>query len=265
VETDQSPAENTETKVRAKAYQRSQLRLSVIEEICTILFLTIWVWLAPWVVRQVAGMGRYGMLIVVAAGLYLSYQIALFVLDYLAGYRLEHRFQLSTETFGRWLWRHTKMVVLAGLLLGAMIVGLYTALWYVPYWIVCCWLAWMALSVVLAQIFPVVILPLFYPAKKLEDEELLGRFRELSEGTGISIEGVYRLELSKSTHKGNAMLAGLGRTRRVLLSDTLLDKVTADQLLVVYAHELGHHVHRHFLKLLILHGLSSIVLFGLLY
>lgn len=250
---------------KAKAYQRSQLRLGIIEQICTFLFLIVWVWISPGVVRALGGMGQYAMLIVVSAGLYVSYQVALFVLDYLGGYRLEHAYGLSTETFGRWLWRHTKMVVLSGLFLGALIVGLYTAVWYVPVWVAWCWGAWVAASVGLAVVFPVVILPLFYPAEKLENEDLAGRFRELAAGTGVSVEGVYRLELSKSTRKGNAMLAGLGRTRRVLLGDTILDKLNTDQLLAVFAHELGHHVHRHFLKLLTVHGVGSVILFAAVY
>jgi len=257
--------EHDQQQVKAKQYQRSQLRLGMIEEICTVIFLLIWVALAPHVVALLTGLGRYALLIVVSGAMYLSYQIALFILDYLGDYRLEHKYGLSTETLARWLWRHTKMITLSGLLLGVLLVGLYTALWYLQYWYVWCWIGWIVLSIVFTQIFPVVILPLFYPAESLEDGDLLERFRRLSEGTGISVQGVYSLELSKSTRKGNAMLAGLGRTRRVLLGDTLLEKLNPEQLQVVYAHELGHHVHQHFRKMLILHGAGSLILVGLLY
>ncbi len=74
----------------------------------------------------------------------------------------------------------------------------------------------------------------------------------LAEGTGLSIEGVYRMDLSSETAKANAMLAGLGRTRRVIMGDTLLDGFTADEIEVVFAHEVGHHVHRHIYKLIAL-------------
>jgi STE24 endopeptidase len=74
---------------------------------------------------------------------------------------------------------------------------------------------------------------------------LVERFRRLADGTGLSIEGVYRLDLSSETVKANAMLAGLGRTRRVLLGDTIVNGFTPDEIEVVLAHEVGHHVHRH--------------------
>jgi len=249
---------------KAKEYQHRQLKLGLIEEGGTLLFLLVWVRLGPWLVGQLPDWGRYLQLIVTATVIYVSYQVVLCWLDYLSDYRLEHEYNLSTEALGQWLWRHTKAITLAGLLLGVMVVLLYTALWYLKYWYFWCWLGWVLFSILLAQVFPVLILPLFHPSKRLENEALLERFRRLSEGTGVTVEGVYSLELSNVTKKGNAMLAGLGRTRRVLLGDTLLARLTEDQLEVVYAHELGHHVHRHFFKGLILHSLGSVVFFSLL-
>ena len=94
------------------------------------------------------------------------------------------------------------------------------------------------------------ILPLFYKIERLEDDELSARFQRLASGTGLTIEGVYRMRLSRETVKANAMLAGLGRTRRVILGDTLLDGFTPDEIEVVLAHEVGHHVYRHIAKFL---------------
>ena len=95
------------------------------------------------------------------------------------------------------------------------------------------------------------ILPLFYKVTRLEDPALLERLQRLAEGTGLNVEGIYRLHLSADTRKANAALAGLGRTRRVLLGDTLLDGFTPEEIEVVFAHEVGHHVHRHLPKLVI--------------
>jgi STE24 endopeptidase len=258
-------AETTNTNTKAKEYQRKQLELSLIEEISTILFLIIWVKIAPWVVPAFAGRNRYGQLILTAALMYGSYQVALFILDYLSDYRLEHQYELSNETFSKWLWRHAKSLTLAGVMLGGLIVLLYTAVWYLKYWSIWCWAGWLAFSVILAQVFPVLILPIFYKSTRLEDETLVRRLRDLAAGTGVNVEGVYTLELSESTKKGNAMLAGLGRTRRVLLGDTLLSRMSREQVEVVFAHELGHHVHRHVPKTLFCHSLASVVLFALVY
>jgi STE24 endopeptidase len=90
---------------------------------------------------------------------------------------------------------------------------------------------------------------LFYRVTRLDDASLLERLRRLTQGTGLNIEGVYRLHLSAETRKANAALAGLGRTRRVLLGDTLLENFTPEEIEVVFAHEVGHHVHRHLIKL----------------
>ena len=96
---------------------------------------------------------------------------------------------------------------------------------------------------------PVLILPLFYRIEKLDVPELTDRVARLAAGTGLSIEGVYRLDLSDETVKANAMLAGLGRTRRVLLGDTLLDGFTPEEIEVIFAHEIGHHVFHHIRKM----------------
>jgi STE24 endopeptidase len=103
---------------------------------------------------------------------------------------------------------------------------------------------------VLGQLLPVLILPLFYRITRLENDALAGRFAELTSGTGLSVAGVYRMQLSDETVKANAMLAGLGKTRRVLLGDTLLEGFSPDEISVVFAHELGHHVHGHILKMM---------------
>ena len=175
-----------------------------------------------------------------------------FPLSYYSGHLLEHRFGLSNLTFAGWLWRYAKRLALAvgfGML---MFLGLF---WIIrltgSYW----WLAgagaFFLVSVLLGQIMPVVILPLFYKIERLDRTDLSERLERLAEGTGLSIEGIYRILLSQETSKANAMLAGLGRTRRVLLGDTLLDRFTPEEIEIVFAHEIGHHVHRHIRKMIL--------------
>jgi len=174
-----------------------------------------------------------------------------FPLSYYSGYVLEHRFKLSKLTFLRWLWRYAKRLGLAVAFAVAMFVGLF---WIIrttgPYW----WLvgagAFFLVSVVLGQLVPVLILPLFYKIHRLDRPDLAERMARLVEGTGLSIEGIYRIDLSVETVKANAMLAGLGRTRRVLLGDTLLEGFSPEEIEVVFAHEVGHHVHHHVRKML---------------
>src|SRR5436309_3019510 len=77
------------------------------------------------------------------------------------------------------------------------------------------------------------------------------RLQRVATGTGLTLEGVYRLGLSAETKKANAALTGLGRTRRVLLGDTLLEEFAPEEIEVVFAHEVGHHVYRHLPKMIV--------------
>lgn len=174
-----------------------------------------------------------------------------FPLSFYSGHVLEHRFALSTQTFAAWLWRYVKRIGLAvgfGLVL---ILGLYWLIWTTgPLWWLVAAGAFFVVGILLGQLMPVLILPLFYKIERLDASEISERLTRLAQGTGLSIEGVYRIRLSEETVKANAMLAGLGRTRRVLLGDTLLSGFTPEEIEVVFAHEIGHHVFRHIYKLI---------------
>ncbi len=173
------------------------------------------------------------------------------------GYWLEHRFKLSRQSMAAWLRDRVLQLVLATVFGLAAVAALYGMIWYAgPYWWLAAAGATFAVSVLLGQLMPVLILPLFYKVVRLEDEELERRFERLAAGTGLQIEGVYRMEMSAKTSKANAMLAGLGSTRRVILGDTLLDKFSPDEIEVVLAHEVGHHVYKH-LPIMVVMGLFA--------
>jgi STE24 endopeptidase len=172
-------------------------------------------------------------------------------LSFYSNYVVEHQFGLSNQSFRRWLRNYTLSNVLTIALGIALNVGLFWIIWHTGhYWWLIAAAAFFVVSIILGQLAPVVIVPLFYKVEPLENPELEARMRRLAEGTGITIEGVYRLGLSTDTQKANAMLAGLGRTRRVLMGDTLLEKFTPEEIDVIFAHELGHHVHRHIPKMI---------------
>lgn len=169
-------------------------------------------------------------------------------LDYY-GFWLERRFKLTTQRFRSWLWDETKGF-LVSLVLGTVVVQLlyFTIRQWPQNWWLLAWALFMVLFVLLAQLAPVVLFPIFYKFEPLEDEELRRRLVVLSEHAGTRVRGVYRWRLSEKSKKANAALTGLGRTRRIILADTLLDNYTPDEIEAVLAHELGHHVHRHILK-----------------
>jgi len=169
-------------------------------------------------------------------------------LDYY-GFRLERGFKLSNQKFASWVWDETKGF-LVGLLLASIVVELlyFTIRQWPQHWWVLAWALFMGLFILLAQLAPVVLFPIFYKFEPLENEDLRRRLVVLGERAGTRVRGVYRWKLSEKSKKANAALTGLGATRRIILADTLLDNYSAEEIEAVLAHELGHHVHRHILK-----------------
>jgi Zn-dependent protease with chaperone function len=173
-----------------------------------------------------------------------------FALDFY-GFRLEHRFNLSNQRLGSWLKDEFKGWVL-GLVLGAFLAEIVYAtmrIWPLSWWIFS-WLIFVPLIIFFTQIAPVVFFPLFYKYTPLQNEELKARLIRLGERTGTRVRGVYEWKLSEKTKKANAALTGLGNTRRIILADTLLENYSNDEIEAVLAHELGHHVHGHMLKMI---------------
>jgi STE24 endopeptidase len=181
-------------------------------------------------------------------------------LDYY-GFRLERRFKLSNQNLRAWIWDEIKGFLVA-LVLGAIVVELlyFTIRQWPQHWWMLAWALLMVLFVVLAQLAPVVLLPIFYKFEPLDNEDLRRRLVVLSERAGTRVRGVYRWKLSEKSKKANAALAGLGSTRRIILADTLLDNYAPEEIEAVLAHELGHHVHRHILKSILVQ--AAITLFG---
>jgi STE24 endopeptidase len=181
-------------------------------------------------------------------------------LDYY-GFRLERRFKLSNQSLRTWIWDEVKGFLVA-LVLGAIVVELlyFTIRQWSQHWWMLAWALFMVLFVILAQIAPVVLLPIFYKFEPLDNEDLRRRLVVLSERAGTRVRGVYRWKLSEKSKKANAALTGLGSTRRIILADTLLDNYAPEEIEAVLAHELGHHVHRHILKSILVQ--AAITLFG---
>src|SRR6266404_2266099 len=169
-------------------------------------------------------------------------------LDYYS-FRLEHRYQLSNQKLRAWAWDETKGFLVTIILAAALVELLYFIIRQFPqHWWVLAWAGFLGVAVLLAQLAPVVLFPIFYKFEALQDEELKTRLVRLGERAGTRVRGVYKWHLSEKSKKANAALTGLGNTRRIILADTLLDNYSPDEIEAVLAHELGHHVHRHILK-----------------
>jgi STE24 endopeptidase len=237
----------------ARRYNRIRRWLGVTDFLVGLAFLIILLvtrW-SDWL-RDVAyrmGSQRYSLSLFMYLLLLLLISKALGIgLDYY-GFSLERRFKLSTQRFRSWAWDEVKGF-LVGLVLGAVVVEVlyFTIRQWPQHWWILAWVLFMGLFIVMAQLAPVVLFPIFYKFEPLEDEDLRRRLVVLSERAGTRVRGVYRWKLSEKSKKANAALTGLGATRRIILADTLLDNYTPEEIEAVLAHELGHHVRRHILK-----------------
>src|SRR5207248_11575028 len=158
-------------------------------------------------------------------------------LAFYSGFLLERRYALSNESFRGWLIDEAKSFGI-GLLIGsggAEIIYVLIRRWPAEWWVIG-GVVFTALIVVLTNLAPVVLLPLFYPVKPLDRDRLRARLLALADRAGARVVGAYEWGLGHKTKKANAALAGLAGTRRILISDTMLAEYSDDEIEVVLAH-----------------------------
>ena len=212
---------------------------------CALIFGGLAVGWERWVETRVGGPWPFQVALY-AAALWVAATLAGFPLDWIRGFRLEHRFGLSTQRFGSWLKDHVKGLALGGLMGLGIVEGLSLLLraspdrWWL--WAAVAWTLWSAL---LTWVFPTLLIPLFYKQTPLEQGPVRRNLEALLDKCRTKVSGLFSLNLSRTTRKANACLCGLGGSRRVLLSDTLLSHYPVEEIETVLAHELGHHCLRH--------------------
>jgi len=190
-----------------------------------------------------------------------TYGIVSAPLDFYRGFILPHRYGLSRQSLRSWLADKVKGGILALTLGTALVVVIYLFLETFPqtWWLLA--FAFMVLvTVVLTNLAPVLILPLFFKTEPLADRELRKRLISLAERSHIKIREVFQIRLSSKTTAGNAMLMGWGNTRRIVIGDTLLQRYTPEEIEVVMAHELGHHRHGDIVRQIVVQ--SALMLLG---
>ncbi|MCF6271274.1 MAG: M48 family metallopeptidase [Melioribacteraceae bacterium] len=185
-----------------------------------------------------------------------------FPIKYYVEFYLEHKYELSNQTFWKWIFEDAKGL-LVGLVIGIPILLLFywVMLTFGSLWWLVFSIAMFFISVVLAQIVPIIILPIFYKITPIENEEIKKRVLSLAEDVKMKVENVFQFDMSKNTKKANAAFTGLGKTKRIILGDTLLENYSADEIETVLAHEFGHYKHKHIIKNLFIGTLSSFVTF----
>jgi len=231
----------------AKEYARIRRRYMLLDLLLGALLLLAWIllgwstllrdWIHGWTQIPWLAVLIYGF---VFGGAFMILDLPL---SYYTGYILPHRYQQSNQDLKDWIIDLIKNLMLSALLGGILLEIIYLVLRSAPenWWL---WTAGILLffNVLLANLAPVLLFPIFYKFTPLEEEyqDLTERLLDLAERSGTYVAGVYRFDMSKRTKAANAGLTGLGNTRRIILGDTLLDEFQVDEIETVLAHELGH-------------------------
>lgn len=261
-----------ERQQKAKEYARIRRRLSYLNMGIGVVgvFILLFTNLDIWLGEQLQGLSWQPVagwfpvqILVYFLSLILAYEIITAPIAYYSGFVLPHRYGLSTMSLQSWLGDLFKGLAL-GLVLEVLVIEfVYMLLALQPQtWWLWVGLALLFFSVVMANLAPILILPIFYKFTPLPEGDLTKRLLALAERAHTRVRGVFTMQMSNKTTAANAALMGLGNTRRIVVGDTMLDRYTPDEIEVVLAHELGHHVHHDIWKLIIS---QSILTLGGLY
>jgi STE24 endopeptidase len=251
---------------KAKEYSRISRRLMLLDLALTGVYVLAWLvsglslalrdWLTQFTTNPWLLILFYA---IVFGGIYYLINLPL---SFYSGFVLPHRYGQSNETLQGWVLDQFKGLAVGGVLGAIMLEGVYVVLRFYPdtWWI---WASILMLlfSVVLANLAPVLLFPLFYKFVPLGEEyaELVSRLTRLSERAGTRVKGVFTFDMSRRTKSANAALTGLGSTRRIILGDTLLNSFTTDEIETVLAHELGHHVNKDIPLSMVFETISTVV------
>lgn len=172
-------------------------------------------------------------------------------LSYLSGFVVEKKYGFSNQTRSEWFKDHLKSFIVS-LVFSIIIFGALLFIFerfFNAWWLIAaCFMVFF--SVVISIIFPVWIMPIFHKYESIEDEELKDSLSGILENGGLKIKGFFREDTSRKTTKENAMLAGLGKTKRVILTDNIINNMKPDEIRTVLAHEVGHYKKAHLVKMI---------------
>lgn len=166
-------------------------------------------------------------------------------------FKIEKKYGFNTTTVRIWLADSIKSLVISTILMGALIaVGLYVIQRSPDYWWLWVWIVFFIFSIVLMYVSPYIIEPLFNKFTPISEESMVDKIQEMMGRAGITVKSVFKMDASRRSTHTNAYFTGIGKVKRIILYDTLIEKVDDEELLAILAHEAGHWRKRHLLKLI---------------
>jgi STE24 endopeptidase len=173
---------------------------------------------------------------------------------------LEKKYGFSTITWRLWLTDLIKSVIISAVLMGLMLAAFMAFILYLPgTWWFWAWIFFTMFEILLLWLYPVVIAPLFNKYEPIKDESLKEKITSLMAQVGLKAKGIYQVDEGKRSKHTNAYFTGIGKTKRIVLFDTLLASHSPEEILAVLAHEIGHWKKKHILKQLIFMIVASLI------
>ena len=254
-------------QIQAKGYEKEKRLLGLASVFLSMIILFVFYFsgLSAWL-----GNLQIGSSIILTFLLYMvSFQAISVILglplSFYSGYVHEHKWNFSNQTVKSWTWEKVKSF-LVGLILMILLLGLlFWIMALTPqYWWLIAGLAMAMVSVVFATLFPVVILPIFNKYTPIQNKELTDALEKILSKAGLKSGGFFMEDLSRQTKKENAFLAGLGKTRRVVLADNMIKNMNVPEIESIIAHEVGHYKRKHIWKNIALGTLQQLIVFYVL-
>jgi STE24 endopeptidase len=261
------PLLDKEKQLQARRYEKECRLLGLAGSLLSLIILAVFYFsgLSDWLAHLGIGHSIIWTFLIYVV----SFQMILVVLglplSFYTGYIHEHKWKFSNHTVKSWLWEQIKSFLVA-LILMFILLGLLfwiMALFPNDWWLIA-GLVFAFVGVVMATLFPVVILPIFNKYTPVQNEALTDALERILKEGGLRSSGFFEEDMSRQTKKENAFLAGLGKTRRVILSDNLMRNMSVPEVESVIAHEVGHFRYRHIWKNLLIGTLQGLVVFYIL-
>ena len=254
-----------EKQVKAKTYENEKRKIGIVGSLLSLVFILLFYFsgLSDYLANINLSF-IYVFLIYVTIFHVLSTIIGL-PLGYYSSYVHEHKWGFSNYTNKTWLLDQLKSFAVSLILLPILLGLFFWVLWKFPdtWWLVAATVTTLV-SIVFVTLFPVVILPIFNKYDPIEDEMLTNQLSDILHKAGLKPSGFFRQDMSRQTKKENAFLAGMGKTRRVVIADNLLENMSLSEIKSVIAHEVGHYHFSHLPKNILIGTIQQLIIFYLL-
>jgi STE24 endopeptidase len=179
---------------------------------------------------------------------------------------IEKKYGFSTITPQLWLIDLVKSLVISVILMALLFIPFFALIHWLPQsWWFAAWVFFALFQMLMIWLYPLVIAPLFNKYVPVKDDDLRERIMAMAGQAGLKAEGIFEVDAGKRSRHSNAYFTGLGRSKRIVLFDTLLATHSHDEIVAVLAHEIGHWKLRHVLKQLILMEVVALAGFYLVY